>query len=111
MYLVNAFSINMLPPDGAAVEFRPISISQAAALLRSADGVTNAIGHADTAALVASVLQAEGYTPPPAERINVRLTTGLTAIVAQYTGPRLPEGATSLPEGAQISFWAVTISK
>ena len=28
-------------------------------------------------------------------------------LVAQYSGPRLPEGATALPAGARIEFWLV----
>jgi hypothetical protein len=30
-------------------------------------------------------------------------------LVAQYTGPRLPEGATTLPPGAKIRFILVLI--
>jgi hypothetical protein len=38
-------------------------------------------------------------------RISVTLNPRDSAIVAQYIGPRLPEGATQLPSGATIKFY------
>jgi len=43
----------------------------------------------------------------PVNRVNVKLTGPM--VVAQYMGPRLPEGATTLPEGAKIEFWKVEL--
>ena len=37
-------------------------------------------------------------------RITNKANIGDTIIVAQYNGPRLEEGATSLPEGASLVF-------
>jgi hypothetical protein len=45
----------------------------------------------------------------PMNRATVQLTAGDVLFVAQYSGPRLPEGATSLPDGAKIEFLRVTL--
>jgi hypothetical protein len=64
------------------------------------------IGHADVAAVLSSLL---GETIP-ANRITVSLNPGDTVIVGQYVGPRLPEGATALPEGARIEWYRVDVA-
>jgi hypothetical protein len=111
LYLANAFSLNMLPREWRRYEFVPLFPAEAAVLayiLR--DRLHNVIGHADTAAVVATVLQAEvaGLELPAPQRATVQLERGDEVLVAQYVGPRLPEGATTLPEGARIEFWLVT---
>jgi hypothetical protein len=110
LYLANAFSINMLPRENRIYEFIIISPFEAAALLYVLrDRVTNIIGHADTAAVVEQVLRAEvgALKLPEPQRLTVQLAIADEVLVAQYTGPRLPEGATQLPEGARIEFWLV----
>jgi hypothetical protein len=47
------------------------------------------------------------YSALACNRVNVSLKPGDAAIVGQYIGPRLPEGATTLPEGATIK-WLLT---
>lgn len=47
--------------------------------------------------------------PVPMNRVNVQLHPGDSALVGQYTGPRLPEGATQLPEGARILWLRVDV--
>jgi len=42
-------------------------------------------------------------------RPTVKLTAGDKAVVAQYIGPRLPEGATSLPEGSKVEFFLLKL--
>lgn len=72
-------------------------------------GVTSlesVIGHADTARIVSDILGVE----LPANRATVKLQPGEKMIVAQYSGPRLPEGATTLPEGAKIEFVLVEVN-
>ena len=64
------------------------------------------IGHADTARIVSGMLGIE----LPVNRANVKLACGEKMIVAQYSGPRLPEGATVLPEGAKIEFVLVEVN-
>jgi len=68
--------------------------------------VVSAIGHADTAKIVSGLLGIE----LPANRISIKMTGMEKVIVAQYSGCRLPEGATILPEGAKIEFWEVSLS-
>jgi hypothetical protein len=65
--------------------------------------IISAVGHADTAAVFSSILD-RAIEP---NRISVKLTRDDMAIVGQYVGPRLPEGATTLPEGAAIEWWLV----
>jgi hypothetical protein len=117
MYLLNAFSLNMLSEDVRQqmtnVTITPCNVQDAAYKLRyaaqSGQSIVNAIGHADTAAIVAQELADNEYHAPQAERASVTLSYGDRAIVAQYVGPRLPEGATTLPEGARIEWFALEI--
>lgn len=103
MYIVNAFSINMLPRERVSVVFTPISNGEAAAI--AAEGLESAIGHADTACVVGSLLGID----LSANRVDIKVAPGDRLLVAQYTGPRLPEGATALPEGAKIEFWVAEV--
>ena len=41
------------------------------------------------------------------KRPNLMFEPEDLVVVAQYVGPRLPEGATSLPENAKIDYFAV----
>lgn len=101
--VVNAFSLNMLDRAGVDLAVRPINEQGVRNLLNN-EQWESAIGHADTAAVVSSVLGRE----VPANRVSAQFNPRETSlIVAQYTGPRLPEGATKLPEGAKIEFWQV----
>ena len=101
MYLLNAFSLNMLT-DNADVHVRQVSLDTARNLAKVC---TSAVGHADTAAVFADVLG----VPVPCNRVSVTLEDGDTALVGQYSGPRLPEGATTLPEGATIKWVVVGV--
>lgn len=100
--LTNAFSINMLHSD-VVVDFREITPEKAKEYITSAKEFECAIGHTDTATVVGNML---GIELQP-NRVSVSLNYPDDIIVAQYTGPRLPEGATTLPEGATIKFWIV----
>lgn len=62
------------------------------------------IGHADTARVVGKALC---FPTLEANRVTVSFKAGDTALIAQYRGPRLQEGATELPEGAEIKFYKV----
>ncbi len=98
--LGNAFSINMLQvEDFTLVRFKKI---------RKEDvpkDVTSAIGHPDTARVVGNLLGFE----VACERATVSLSDDDILYVAQYKGPRLTEGVTTLPEGATLEFYQVTI--
>ena len=100
-YLLNAFSLNMLDKD-ADLLVRHVCTEAAQNIARVA---TSAVGHADTASVFADVLGID----VPCNRVSVTLNPGDLALVGQYSGPRLPEGATSLPEGATIRWMAVGV--
>lgn len=89
-YLLNAFSLQMINFP-AVVNFEEIDSLP--------DGLTSAIGHADTAAILGV----------PMNRINVKLSKGDVAYVAQLQGGRLPEGSTKLPDGFSFKFIKVTV--
>lgn len=118
-YLLNAISCSMVP-QGATLIVEPITEPQARNFLVGVEtldragqaGETphawldgqSAVGHADTAAVISGIL---GVTVP-VNRVSVKLAPGEdSAIIAQYAGPRLPEGATRLPEGAKIDWFFV----
>ena len=113
LYLVNAFSINMLPPIDighyASVHFERIDSGIAGTTIAyhmHSNDFVNAIGHADMARVIGEII---GHPDLEANRVSVTLEFGKDVlIVAQYRGPRLPEDATKLPEGATIEFWEVT---
>ena len=90
-FLLNAFSLQMIDVP-ASVNFEEVESLP--------EGLTSAIGHADTAAVLGV----------PMNRVNVKLNKGDVAYVAQLTGGRLPEGSTTLPEGFKFKFIKVTIA-
>lgn len=90
VYLLNAFSLQMVDIP-CNVRFTEVDSLP--------DGLTSAIGHADTANVL-------GVTP---NRVNVHLDAGDVAYVAQLQGGRLPEGATTLPDGFKFKFVKVEV--
>ena len=101
--LANAFSLQMVACP-ATVRFEEVTPEEVARALSS--GFTSAIGHADTAAVVGSLLGVEVAM----NRVNVSLTNETELYVAQVVGGRLPEGCTTLPEGVTIRFIRATIA-
>lgn len=105
LYLLNAFSLNMLEDAGEMIP-RRIDVIEVPAgwvhrtLLSPEEGYVSAVGHADTAEIFSDILGFE----IPYKRVTVSLKTGDDAIVGQYIGPRLPEGTKTLPEGATIKW-------
>lgn len=97
--ILNAFSLNMLQEDNT-IDFHRISRDIVRYLLVDVE-VHSHIGHQDTAALVSTDLGVE------IPMVRDTYTFEGCAIVAQYTGPRLAEGTTVLPEGAAITYWLV----
>ena len=101
--LGNAFSLNMLSELPAHVHVEEVercSFAEAAASARSV------VGHPDTAAVLGHELGIEVAV----NRETVTLDAGDELLVAQYSGPRLEEGATQLPEGAAFRYLRVTVS-
>lgn len=95
-FVANAFSLQMVPRQLLGdVRFEAIDTPSAETL----SAATSCVGHVDTAAVLGV----------PMNRINVTLEKGDTVLVGQLVGGRLPEGATTLPEGFQITWIKVTL--
>lgn len=100
-YLANAFSLQMLDLSSAiSVDIVPVTMEEVAA-----SGFESVVGHQDTANILTTLLGVE----VPMQRVSVRLESGDTLYVAQVTGGRLPEGATTLPEGFALAFVKVSL--
>ena len=97
-YLTNAFSIQMLS-GSATVRFDEIDATDVPS------DVTSAVGHADTAAVLQTLVGFE----IPMNRVSVSLDEFTELYVAQLVGGRLPEGSTTLPEGFRFKFFRVKI--
>lgn len=107
VYIVNAISLNMFNRDAGlrAVRAEPLSV-EAAQEFMVGETIVPAIGHAETAVIAGQLLQVD-YSLY--DRRDVVLEPGDALLVAQYTGDRLPAGATQLPPGASIGFWGVEV--
>lgn len=100
-YLLNAIPGALIPADGITLRIAPVGAEEVGAGLARGD-VMSAVGHADTANLIGALVGA----PCAATRISVpALQAGDRHLLALYQGPRLPEGATTLPEGASLAFY------
>ncbi|MES2641328.1 MAG: DUF1874 domain-containing protein [Myxococcota bacterium] len=101
-FLCNAFSLNMLGPATAAdLQVRRIELGDARALAVDA---RSAVGHAETATVLADLLG----RPVETARVTLELAPGDSVLVGQYIGPRLIEGAVSLPIGARVDWFHVS---
>ena len=99
-YLSNAFSLQMLDVTKRFhIICIPISIDDIP------EDVICCIGHPDTAKVVGSDLGRD----ISANRVNIHLENGDILYVAQLTGGRLPEGATTLPDGFSLSYLQVEV--
>lgn len=109
-YVGNAFSFNMVPDASLsryAVKAEPMTLEGAQKVLRrwdAGDGFTSVVGHQSTADLFTALLDRPIEC---AGRVSVQLGRGDYMVVGQYSGPRLEEGVTELPEGASIRWLLV----
>lgn len=103
MFIANAFSLSMLPwtelADQFAFKATEITLAGAKKLVTFTK-THSIVGHEDTARLFSTLLGVD----VPVNRTSVQLDPRDKLIVGQYSGPRLPEGATELPEGASIRW-------
>lgn len=107
LYIGNAFALSMLPAsadDHSIVLYQDATIDRAREY--AAQPHVSCVGHADTARLMSDALGVELET----RRCSIQLKPGDQLLVAQYSGPRLPEGATSLPEGATFRWLFVRLA-
>jgi hypothetical protein len=109
-YLSNAFSLGMIDTlhhsDGgcSVANFRISGCSLRYAREWVAKGPwQSCVGHADTALLLSELLSTEVLM----RRVSTSLVHGDSILVAQYNGPRLPEGCKTLPEDAKIRWYEV----
>jgi hypothetical protein len=91
-YIGNALSLQMLEA-GAQVSLEWLAEKP------SLEGFKSVVGHTDTAAVIGV----------PMNRESVKLGSGDELVVAQLSGGRLPEGATSLPEGFSFTWIKVHV--
>jgi len=109
IYIANAFSISMLLEENSKVTVSQVAKETVQKILIAtlpSDHVISGIGHAPTARIVSDMLE----YPVVTNRINIQIDEKDILLVAQYCGTRLPEGATELPEGAEIKFFKITVS-
>ena len=97
MYILNAFSLNMISAFPVDVHFEEVSLEEARVIAVDCE---SAVGHLETAAVFADALGC----PILANRVSVTLFKGDSVLIGQYKGPRLPEGTTSLPGGSTIKW-------
>lgn len=93
VYVSNAFSLNMVPRDLLGI------VRMSPCEQPNTRHMVSVVGHADTATLLGVAFN----------RISLRLEAGDVLYVAQYIGPRLPEGATAIPEGARFEWIEVRL--
>jgi hypothetical protein len=110
LYVSNAFSgamllQNVLPSKGMVdVCIKRFNVDDVKRRLEREE-FTSIVGHADMASVLTTMLGKEVKF----NRVSTSLKMGDELIWAQYNGPRLPEGATSLPEGAEIVFLGIRL--
>jgi len=87
VYLSNAFSISMLPPNDKEhlIKIEEVSVSEVKEILRN--GFISAVGHESTAHLLSEMLE----TSVESSRIQVKLEKGDVLVIYQLL-QRLPEG-------------------
>lgn len=109
-YVGNAFSLNMLNESvfyhgDCNIVVAQMDHEDASEFVANPD-VESVVGHADVAAIMSADLFG---APIRVNRTTASLNKGDKLLVGQYSGPRLPEGATKLPEDAVIRWMLVTI--
>lgn len=97
-FLGNAFSLQMVSVDAiiGVTEIEPEDVP---------DDALSIVGHPDTANVLTALLGWE----VPCNRASISLEPGDVLYVAQLTGGRLPEGATTLPEGFTLKWLKVVV--
>lgn len=99
LYITNAFSLNMVRDgDLTNLKFAPLPSTAARDIISNGLG-KSVVGHEDIARIIGVRMNRESVT----------LARGDKALVCQYSGPRLPEGATVLPAGASFRWILVSV--
>ena len=101
--ICNAISYNMMLPHLSHWNLRNEVISAEKVKDELGEEFINACGHSCELINSLTGLSLEK------NRITNKVDIGDVLIIAQYNGPRLEEGATSLPEGATLVFVKSTV--
>ena len=104
IYLSNAFSLSMIAHLGHCDLDVTTNICNYQQMVEDLKP-TSIVGHQDTANLFSNILGVD----VPMNRVSITLNKGDTLIVGQYSGARLPEGTSVLPEGASITWTCVHV--
>ena len=104
VYLSNAFSLSMIAHLGHCDLDVTTNICNYQQMVEDLKP-TSIVGHQDTANLFSNLLG----MPILMNRVFITLNKGDILIVGQYTGPRLPEGTSVLPEGASINWMCINV--
>jgi hypothetical protein len=105
LYVTDKFSINMLPQTPfCVIDFHKLTIQRAREFLSSRP-FRSYIEHSEIANIASQILGVQLEV----NREPLTLQEDDFVIVVQYHGPRLPEGSTQLPEGAQIELWLLDV--
>lgn len=98
----NAISLNMIT-ENCNITLNKITKEKAIEIATTTP-TTSIVGHSDTANVMSKILG----VPVQANRISWSWANDDDVLlVGQLTGPRLPEGATELPEGAVLTWWLI----
>ena len=104
IYLSNAFSLSMIAHLGHCDLNVTTNICNYQQMVEDLKPIS-VVGHEDTANLFSNLLG----MPILMNRVSITLNKGDILIVGQYTGPRLPEGTSVLPEGASINWMCINV--
>lgn len=102
--LANAFSLQMLSGPVQNLVVTSLTLKEIKVELSSAYFLS-IVGHSDTANILTELLGKE----VKCNRESIILTQEDILVVAQVIGGRLPEGATTIPEGTEIQFLRVEL--
>ncbi len=102
--LLNSFSLNMINVQETKIVITEIQLDDVKHLMRSNECVSY-IGHKDFAEILTKLTDFN----IPMNRSNFCFGEINKALVFQYSGPRLEEGTTVLPENATIKFFHVKV--
>lgn len=112
LFVTNSFSLGMMDKGDYSTVLEKLLVvqlndEQAKKIIDFASEshqIVSGVGHANTAAILSDILEIE----IPENRISLKFRHKDLILVGQYSGPRLPEGSTSLPEGASIKWYLVS---
>ncbi len=105
VYILNAIPGACVPNKGCALDLAPISWGLFRRSVEDKQALS-AIGHEDTARLISEMSGCD----ISCNRISVpTFDSGDEHLIVLYKGPRLPEGVTTLPEGASLQPYSLLV--